>query len=576
MLEKKKKIEIKKDKSKKDKPKWSKKKLLLLICSIVIVLGLSVYGIAKVAFGYEIHEYDGIFPYSTGSWSYNTENGRRYCDFTWNGKTVHVEPGEAGYTVTSKNGTYEVVVNEFEAAEELVPQWPGIQVGDRVYWQSDSAVRFKFDNGVFEKSEEAKNVAEAEALNNTDWSAAKAGLKNAVSSMNFDYWASNKGPFYFVIQDNTGTYAYCWKFSTAWTTLKQNNYFDIEPVTLRIEVYPDSAGSVSGGGGYLPGTKVSISASAHDGYEFEGWYEDGVKISDSADYQYELPNIYANGLTCTLTAKFTGDGTEKEEYTLTTSANPSEGGTVEGDSGTVLNGDTVRIEAVPAEGYRFAGWTSTWSGFTGTSASVSFTMPAENVALVANFVKGEPDPTVTEAPEATPTPTEVPPATPSPTEQPSGNSYSLYSDTYYYSTDDGYCTGTVVSSGKIADKKDTSGRSISEIAYYYSSSKGYDIESSTSYKSLSNTLKKESYLTGKDEAGNTWYFKSGENNTATYVHPKTYNGYEVDSSSIKNITTLIIPSTITSGDTEYTVTHIGGWGKYHMSGEYKYYYNTFI
>lgn len=58
-------------------------------------------------------------------------------------------------------------------------------------------------------------------------------------------------------------------------------------------------------------------------------------------------------------------------------------GTVSG-SGNYQEGDTVFIQAIPAEGWLFNGWTGSIS--VPQAASTSFTMPAEDVELTANFV----------------------------------------------------------------------------------------------------------------------------------------------------------------------------------------------
>lgn len=55
--------------------------------------------------------------------------------------------------------------------------------------------------------------------------------------------------------------------------------------------------SVSGGGTYEEGTRVSASASVQSGYTFDGWYSGGTRISSSNPYSF---NIYSN---TSLTAK---------------------------------------------------------------------------------------------------------------------------------------------------------------------------------------------------------------------------------------------------------------------------------
>ena len=70
------------------------------------------------------------------------------------------------------------------------------------------------------------------------------------------------------------------------------------------------------------------------------------------------------------------------KYTLTTSANPTTGGTITPASGQHSEGATVNITATPAAEYLF----STWTGATGTTATTSVVMNS-NKTVTANFVK---------------------------------------------------------------------------------------------------------------------------------------------------------------------------------------------
>ena len=69
-------------------------------------------------------------------------------------------------------------------------------------------------------------------------------------------------------------------------------------------------------------------------------------------------------------------------YTLTTSANPSEGGTVSPASKDYEEGETATITASPAAEYVF----QSWSGATGNSKTTSVVMNSDKT-VVANFVK---------------------------------------------------------------------------------------------------------------------------------------------------------------------------------------------
>ena len=69
-------------------------------------------------------------------------------------------------------------------------------------------------------------------------------------------------------------------------------------------------------------------------------------------------------------------------YTLTTSANPAEGGTVSPSSATFEEGQTASITASPSSDYVF----QSWSGATGSTNSTSVVMNSDKT-VTANFVK---------------------------------------------------------------------------------------------------------------------------------------------------------------------------------------------
>ncbi len=116
-------------------------------------------------------------------------------------------------------------------------------------------------------------------------------------------------------------------------------------VVLAVE--PAEAGTVSGGGTFESGQEVSIMAEADVHYTFIGWYEEEEIASGAADYSFIVTRDHS------LTAHF--------EYTpvyhdIELSAEPPEGGTVEGD-GEFLHGEAVTVTAVANEGYHFDKWT---------------------------------------------------------------------------------------------------------------------------------------------------------------------------------------------------------------------------
>ena len=76
------------------------------------------------------------------------------------------------------------------------------------------------------------------------------------------------------------------------------------------------------------------------------------------------------------------------EYDLTMAVNPAGGGTATDETGTspYAEGTAVDIKAVPAAGYQFADWTAPAGTFADeNAATTTFTMPARDVTVTANF-----------------------------------------------------------------------------------------------------------------------------------------------------------------------------------------------
>ena len=94
-------------------------------------------------------------------------------------------------------------------------------------------------------------------------------------------------------------------------------------------------------------------------------------------------SVISNAATLTVTAK--------PAYTVTVNANPTEGGTVTVNSSTspasVTAGSTVNLVATANEGYRFTGWTfsDNITDADSSSANTTFTMPAGDVTITANW-----------------------------------------------------------------------------------------------------------------------------------------------------------------------------------------------
>lgn len=147
--------------------------------------------------------------------------------------------------------------------------------------------------------------------------------------------------------------------------------FALNSYTISVSAIPALGGNVTGGGVYDHNAAVTVVASAQANYQFANWTESGATVSTSASYTF---NASANR---TLVANFIEEG----QYTVTIARIPVAGGTVTGGC-SYYAGDQVTLNATPGTGYNFTGWTGY---LTETSSPHTFTMPAQNVEIDANF-----------------------------------------------------------------------------------------------------------------------------------------------------------------------------------------------
>jgi len=65
-------------------------------------------------------------------------------------------------------------------------------------------------------------------------------------------------------------------------TFTRNQY------TVNLVAEPQEGGTVTGGGSYFFGVEATVTAQASDCYLFTGWYEDGLLVSESAEYSFTV------------------------------------------------------------------------------------------------------------------------------------------------------------------------------------------------------------------------------------------------------------------------------------------------
>ena len=143
--------------------------------------------------------------------------------------------------------------------------------------------------------------------------------------------------------------------------------------TISVSANPEEGGAVTGGGTYQQGQSCTVSATAATGYTFTNWTENGTEVSTNASYTF---NVTGNR---TLVANFQA---QPQNYNITVSANPSNGGSVAG-GGTYQQGQSCTVTATANTGYAFANWTEN-GNVVSTNANYSFTVTS-NRTLVANF-----------------------------------------------------------------------------------------------------------------------------------------------------------------------------------------------
>lgn len=143
--------------------------------------------------------------------------------------------------------------------------------------------------------------------------------------------------------------------------------------TITVSANPSNGGTVTGGGSYNQGQSCTVSATANNGFTFTNWTENGSVVSTQANYTFTVTGNR------NLVANFQG---QQQSYTITVSANPTNGGTVTG-GGVYQQGQQCTVSATPATGYTFLRWTENGTQVS-TNANYTFTVTG-NRNLVAQF-----------------------------------------------------------------------------------------------------------------------------------------------------------------------------------------------
>jgi uncharacterized repeat protein (TIGR02543 family) len=153
---------------------------------------------------------------------------------------------------------------------------------------------------------------------------------------------------------------------------------------LTMAVNPAGAGNatdVTNASPYAAGVQVSINAVPAAGYRLINWTAPAGSFASASSTTTTFTMPAQN---VTVTANFEVGA----EYTLTMAASPIMGGTAYDVTGAspYMQGEVISIQAVAASGYQFVGWTAPAGSLANYLAmATTFTMPAQNVVLTANF-----------------------------------------------------------------------------------------------------------------------------------------------------------------------------------------------
>lgn len=147
-----------------------------------------------------------------------------------------------------------------------------------------------------------------------------------------------------------------------------------EKPTYTVTASEGQGGSVSGAPAdtVVEGTRITLTATAGEGYTFGGWYRDGVQISA------ENPYVFTAAENVTLEARFNAAVIP----TCTVTVTAGEGGSASG--GAVVNENSqITVSAEAASGYLFDGW---YAGDKKVSADAAYTFTVTaDITLEARF-----------------------------------------------------------------------------------------------------------------------------------------------------------------------------------------------
>ena len=160
----------------------------------------------------------------------------------------------------------------------------------------------------------------------------------------------------------------------SFTVTEAANYvahFQLQSFTINATANPNNGGIISGSGTYNYGQTCTLSATPSPGYTFLRWTKNGTQVSTYSSYSF----------TVTESASFVAHF-QLNNYVISVSSNPSNGGTVLG-GGAFHYGDNCTVIATTNPGFNFINWTENGNPIS-NQPSFTFTVTSDR-NLVANF-----------------------------------------------------------------------------------------------------------------------------------------------------------------------------------------------
>ena len=126
----------------------------------------------------------------------------------------------------------------------------------------------------------------------------------------------------------------------------------------QLQLSATEGGSVSGGGRYLAGQRITLSAYPESQFDFDGWYDGSERLSDSRSFSYTTTAKHR-----TIEARFVfnpdspndpSDPALKPKHNIYVTAN--EGGSTNVSTLFLQEGATTTLRAYTNSGYTFVGW----------------------------------------------------------------------------------------------------------------------------------------------------------------------------------------------------------------------------